>query len=249
MNERPVDETVVNEAALAPVAPGMRSALEDYAGLIRELAGEHLSGLTVYGPVLDADFDPEALTATSVMVLGSIDLALLRRLAEYGPKLGRMHISAPLVMTPDYILKSLDSFPLELLEIHQRHATLAGTDHFATLRFDAEHLRLQCEREFKRILMRLRQGLLAAGSREEMLGALQLDVGQHLVRTLRGLLWLKGFREALPARRVLAESEQRVGERLPGAEAAIQAHGEHGWAEFRALYADVAKLAAVADEL
>jgi len=243
-----VNETIMNEASLESAAPTMRAALADYASLIGELAGDALAGLTLYGPVLGESFDPERMTATSVMVVSRIDLGLLRRLAEYGPKLGGSHISAPLVMTPGYIQGSLDSFPLELLEIHQGHVTLIGKDHFDALSFDAEHLRVQCEREFKRIGMRLRQGLLAAGSREDFLGALEVDIGQHLLRTLRGLIWLKGTRDTLSIDRVLAESERLVGDKLPGIGSAIRAHGEHDWTEFQSLYADVEKLAAMADE-
>lgn len=238
----------MEENALSSAVPIMQTALRDYAALLQELAGDNLDGLTVFGPVLGPEFDVTRMTASSVMVLKRFDLALLRRLAEYGPKLGAKHITAPLVMTPEYIRSSFDSFPLELLEIHQQHATLLGADHFASVDIEADHLRLQCERECKRILMRLRQGLLAAGSHEEILSELELDIGQHLLRTLRGLLWLKGVKASLPPDQVIAESEKLVGQSLPGAAKAIHPHGDHGWAEFQALYADVEKLAAVADE-
>ena len=240
--------TTTEEESPATVTPSMRSALQDYAKLLDDLAGDNLSGLTVFGAVLGPDFDPSRMAASSVVVLDQIDLGLLRRIAEHGPKLGHLHITAPLVMTRVYIASSLDSFPLELLEIHQRHVTLLGNAHFEHIEIQPEHLRLQCEREFKRILMRLRQGLLAAGSREDVLAELEVDIGQHLLRTLRGLLWLKGDKEPLPRDQVLAESEKLVGQPLPGVGAAVRTSGEHGWAEFQALYADVEKLASIADE-
>jgi hypothetical protein len=163
--------------------------------------------------------------------------------------MGRKHIAAPFITTPDYIAESLDTFPLEFLEIHQRHATLCGTDHFESLELSLQHVRLQCEREFKRVLIRLRQGLLAAAGREAVLGHLRWDVGQHLVRTLSGLLWLKGKTKHMPRDQILAESEKVMGEPLTGLRAAILHRGEPDWVEFTALYNEVEKLAKVTDAL
>ena len=242
-------EMMTEGETLSMVTPSMRTPLREYADLLASLCGDNLQGLTVFGAVLGEHFDPQRMTAGSVMVLREIDLGLLRRVAEYGPKLGSKRITAPLVMTPAYIASSLDSFPLELLEIHQRHLTLLGEDHFQAMEIVPDHLRLQCEREFKRILIRLRQGLLAAGTREEVLDELVLDVGQHLLRTLRGLLWLKGRKEPLARDRVLSETERMTGGALPGVRGAIESSGAQGWGQFQALYADVETLAAVADQL
>jgi hypothetical protein len=242
-------EMLTNGEALSMATPSMRAPLREYADLLAGLGGDNLLGLTAFGAVLGEHFDPQRMTAGSVMVLREIDLGLLRRIAEYGPKLGSKRITAPLVMTPAYITASLDSFPLELLEIHQRHLTLLGEDHFETLRFEPDHLRLQCEREFKRILIGLRQGLLGAGTREDVLDELVVDTGQHLLRTLRGLLWLKGLKEPLARDRVLAETERLTGGALAGVRGAIESAGVQGWGQFQALYADVERLAAVADQL
>lgn len=242
-------EMLTEGEALSMVTPSMRAPLREYADLLAGLGGDNLMGLTAFGAVLGEYFDPQRMTAGTVMVLREIDLGLLRRIAEHGPKLGSKRITAPLVMTPAYITSSLDTFPLELLEIHQRHLTLLGEDHFETLKIEPDHLRLQCEQEFKRILIRLRQGLLAAGTREDVLDELVLDVGQHLLRTLRGLLWLKDQKEPLARDLVLAETERLTGGALPGVRGAIESSGAQGWEQFRALYADVERLAAVADEL
>ncbi|MBN2560262.1 MAG: hypothetical protein JXQ75_04965 [Phycisphaerae bacterium] len=238
----------IDDGVLSQVTEPMRPALEEYAALVRSLAKGNVAGLTLFGAVLGPDFDTSRMAAASVMVLKHVDLKLLKQLAEHGPRLGSRHITAPLVMTPEYIAGSLDTFPLELLEIHQRHATLLGEDHFDALEFDAEHLRLQCEREFKRMLIQLRQGLLAAAGREKALSEFESDISQLLVRTLRGLLWLKGHKEPLPREEVVAKSEKLLGVPLGGVRGAVQSQGERGWADFTALYKDVEALAAVADE-
>lgn len=230
------------------VVPSMRDNVGRYVELLKEMAGESLAGLTLYGPVLGTEFDPGKMGAQSVLVLRAIDLDFVRRLAEKGPSLGRWYITAPLLMTPEYISRSLDTFPLEMLEIQQQHLTVAGQDHFASVAIQESYLRLQCEREFKVILVRVRQGLLTAAGREDVWQAMAADVGIHLLRTLRGFLWLKGKREALSRESVLAEVERLIGVPLPGVRAAIMMPAGHGWAEVKSLYHDVEKLAQVADE-
>ncbi len=229
--------------------PSMHDAMRRYGDIIGQAAGGNLAGLTVFGAVLSSAFDPAVLSAASVVVLKEMDLRLVRRLGEEGPKLGGMGIAAPLMMTPAYIKASLDTFPLEMLDIHQRHITLAGEDYFAELAFDDAHMRLQCEREFKRLLIQLRQGLLAAAGRNDVLAEIGTAIGGDLLRALRGLLWLNAEKTPQPRDAVIQAAERLTGGELAGVRQASQPHGERGWEMFESLYNDVARLAKVADEL
>lgn len=221
----------------------MHGAVRHYADLLHWLAGTNLLGLTFYGPVLAADFPIGQQAAANVLVLETIEPGLLRRIAEHVAGFASRGIDLPLVMTPAFIRDSLDTFPLELMEIHQQRATVAGRDHFDSLELHAEHLRLQCEREFKRVLIRVRQAVLVAGAREEILGEIEADIGVHLLRTLRGMLWLKGVRGHLPVDQVIGQIEQQTGSKLAGVRDVVLSPGGLGWPEFQAFYADVEKLA------
>ena len=136
-------------------------------------------------------------------------------------------------MTPGYIKASLDTFPLEFIEIHQCHITLFGHDHFETLSFNDVDVRLQCERELKTILIAMRQGLLAAAGREKLISEMEINVAKHLVQTFRGLLWLKGEKEAKPTAHVISEVENITERKLPGVRDALIVTGPHGWDLFR----------------
>lgn len=229
------------------VVASMRGPIEQYRTLVQELGRADVLTMTLFGMVTGASFDPARHTARNVLVLNQIDLRMLRRLAEHGTTFGKSHIAAPLIMTPAYIKTSLDTFPLELLEIQQNHLTILGEDRFDDLTFEASHIRLQCERELKTILIGLRQGLLAAAGREKFIGALEMDVGEGLIRTMRGLLWLKGQREAKPAAGVVGEIEKMTERKLAGVRAALDPGASHGWHEFENLYRDVEALGEVAD--
>lgn len=217
----------------------MERPLADLRDLLDALAGDDLIGLTAFGPVLEPGFDRSDLGASTVMVLRKIDLMMIRRLAAHGPHLARMRIAPPLTMTPEYIESSTDTFPLELLEICQRRLTLKGRDCFERLVIQPEHLRLQCEREFKRILIRLRQGLLMAGGKSDFLVELEQDIALQTLRTLRGMLWLEGKRDYLPVDEVLAKCEELSGRPLGGLREAVHPDAEGSWDEFVAVYQDV----------
>ena len=180
---------------LANITHSMQEPIQRYSERVRELGKDNSLALIVFGAIVAGTFNPRFHTARSVVVLQTIDLEMLRALANEGTKLGKSSIAAPLIMTPDYIRASVDTFPLEFLEIQQRHMCVFGSDYFESLSFNETHIRLQCERELKTMLIGMRQGLLAAAGREKLFGTIEADVADRLMRTLRGLLWLHGQRE------------------------------------------------------
>lgn len=234
-------------AALDQVIEPMREPLRRFTGLVRELAGENAKSLSLIGAIAAGSFDANRHTARSVLVLEKVDLSMLRRLAEHGAQLGKDRIAAPLVMTPAYIEASLDTFPLELIEIKQNHVTLFGPDFFEELKFEEPDVRLQCERELKSVLIGLRQGLLASAGREKVLGAIDAQAGEKLIRTLRGMLWLKGKQEGKPAQEVVADAEALLDRKLPGLRIALDPSVERTWSKFEQLYDDVAALGEMAN--
>lgn len=213
--------------------------------LVMHIFGKSGTSLTVYGLAVTPQFNRDADPIRTVLVLDEIKLTDLRRLAEHGPKLGAQQVIAPLIMTPSYIAESLDTFPLELIDIQQRHRTIIGVDHFADLSFADADVRLQCERELKVLAIQMRQGLLAAGGRERSLADIEIGAGETLLRTLRGMLWIKGQRDALPDEDVISRVESIVDRKLTGARYAINVLGDHGYDQFSALYDDVGHLGAV----
>ncbi len=231
------------------IATSMREAAKQYEQVIREVVGQDAVSLTLYGRATSSDFDERRHTARSVLLLQKIDLAVLRELAKQGMALGKLKFAAPVIMTPDYIKESLDTFPLELLEISSTGITLFGDNHFADLKFEDAHVRLQTEREMKTLLIGMRQGLLASTGQEKLLGALEMDIGEGLLRSMRGLLWLKGHREAMNVDALVAKTETVVDAKLIGLRSALNPLGTHGWKEFKQLYADAESLGKLANDL
>ena len=78
---------------------------------------DNIHSITITGSSLTDDFDSEKSDVNSVLVLNRMDLAFLEVLASLGKTYGKKGISAPLIMTPEYIMHSLDVFPIEFLNI------------------------------------------------------------------------------------------------------------------------------------
>jgi len=226
---------------------GMQEPMRTFVSRVQALGGSNCLAITAFGAIATPSFDPAIHTAKSVVILEQIDLHMLRELAKDGAKLGKAKISAPLIMTPVYVKGSLDAFPLEFLEIQQCHLCLVGPDYFSDLSFETHHIRLQCERELKTILIAMRQGLLAAAGREKMFGAMESDIAERLIRTLRGLLWLHGKKEFLTAIQVVGQIEKDTERQLPGIRKALDGSAQHGWDDFTTLYHEIDGLKTLAD--
>lgn len=69
-------------------------------------------------------------------------------------------INSPLFLTQDFINESLDTFPLEFIEMKSSYDVLFGVDVLGGLEFAPEDIRRQCERELKGKLIHLRSEYL-----------------------------------------------------------------------------------------
>lgn len=237
-----MNDATTTDLNLEGVAHDARAAVRELAEALRQSIGPDLHALTVFGAAATAHFGPRA-RVRCVAVLQRISVPALSRLAPKGPHLGRHRLEAPLIVTPQYVTESLDAFPIEFLEIHQVHHTVLGPDIFADLKFRDDHLRLQCEREFKRMLIRLRQGLLAAAGKVAQLAELLDDLSGHGARVLRGVLWLKGDRRPHPPHDLWVQAGRILGQDLSALDRVDAAPPPPTIAEIERVYQTLQKLA------
>lgn len=226
----------------------LHEGLSVLASTLHELAGEALLGLTAFGGKVAGDpfFAPGP--TRSAAVLSAIDLRMLDRLASRGAALGKKNVSAPLIMTPEYIKASCDTFPLELIEIQQHSVLLIGQDFFSGAELERSSVRLQCERDLKSALLGLRQGLLVAAGRYARLGDTCLAVAEGVLRVCRGLVWLAGESPAPPQAVALVRRAGEVaGVKLELLARLVAAGEDLGFSGFQQFYAEVEALAAYAD--
>lgn len=237
----------LHAAALARIPPSFRHALEKFQHRLDRLFGSRLVSWTLFGFAATGELPTPERRAQHVLVLDQVDLDLLRQLAPEGLVFGPIGLAAPLIMTPAYVQTSLDAFPLEFLEIHQRRLTLAGADLFANLELREADVRLECEREVKGILLGMRQGLLSAGDDLVLLAQVERNAIAALERLLAGLTWLKGERAYLPPHQRLTLVENATGASLAAARASLSPRRRCEWPQYTTLYADLETLRKIVD--
>lgn len=157
--------------------------------LISELA-DNLESITVVGSSLTEDFVPEQSDINSVVVLGKQDMNALTALAKMARAMGKKKLSVPLLMTQEYISRSCDVFGVEFLDFQLSHKTILGADPFENLTFSKSDVRLQCERELKATLIRIRQAYIASAAEPKLMRDVLTSTAKSLSPLLRAMIWL-----------------------------------------------------------
>jgi hypothetical protein len=169
----------------------IRDPLRELITHLRAGLGDNLKSVTVVGSCLTEDFHPHSSDINTVVVVDRYDLVVLDAVAALTRPMARRRLAPPVLMTPAYIDRSRDVFGVEFLDFQLTHETVFGDDPFAALPIDKTAVRLQCERELKAMLMRLRQGYIAAAGQKKAVHELLLGTAKGLVPLARALLWLK----------------------------------------------------------
>lgn len=160
---------------------------EDYL----KVFGSELVSLIVYGSA-----------AVGSYVKGKSDINLLVVLTEAGKNRldavfdtvkywKKRKVATPLTMTKAFIETSLDSYPIEFLNMKNSHILIYGENVLGNLTFQPADLRLQIERELKGKIILLTQGYLETKGSARQVRHLIRNSFTAFVSIFNALLYLK----------------------------------------------------------
>jgi len=234
----------------------IRDCVKDFAEKLMTALGDNLQSITVVGSSLTDDFAPPQSDINTVIVLGEQKLDSLNRIAAMAKPMSRKKISPPLLMTPSYIERSLDVFGVEFLDFQLTHQTVLGDDPFAALAFDKKDVRLQCERELKAMLIRLRQGYIAAAANKKLVRDILISTARGLTPLLRAMLWLKDVERASGSNATFVKAADEFSIKTDSLATAGKWRREKTRLSetemenaFESIYATIEQLAGIVDEL
>jgi len=165
--------------------------LGPYCEEMQKIHGDRLRSIIVYGSSTGVDFLPSKSDTNLLFVFNHITAETLRSSLPQIRAGFSKRIPAPLFLTRDDIISSLDVFPLEYLEMKWNHVLLYGEDLLGDLRIDREKLRLECEEQIRAKLIRLRQAYLEMAHRRRGVEILLKESLSSLIPLFRGVLYLQ----------------------------------------------------------
>jgi len=175
--------------------------IEDF----KKIFGDDLISVILYGSGAGSDFNPGTSDLNFLIILSEEAIDHLDRAFETVSRWRKKNVATPLFMTKSYIESSLDSYPLEFLNIKKKYIHVYGEDVLKDLSLEAHHLRLQCEREIKGKLILLREGFLETEGKQKRIKKLIKASITAFISIFNGLLYLKGI-EIPPTRREIIQS-------------------------------------------
>ncbi|MEN6575600.1 MAG: hypothetical protein ABFD90_04595 [Phycisphaerales bacterium] len=241
---------------LGSIRETIREPLTRLIEHIQAALGDHLGSVTVVGSALTDDFQLGVSDINTLVLLDEHSVSALNAVASLTKSMRRHRLSAPLLMTTSYIERSRDVFGVEFLDFQLTHETILGDDPFTGIRIDKPDVRLQCEREFKAMLVRLRQGWIAAAGDRKLIRDILISTTKGLAPLLRAMLWLKDTYRPKTMAATLREAADRLHIDLSSALAVEQWRREKSRPSnadienaFVAIVGAVDRLAATIDEM
>jgi len=171
----------------------------DITGGYSRIYGSGLLSVILYGSAAGGDYRPGKSDLNFLIILSEEAIDHLDRALETVSRWRKKGVATPLFMTKSYIASSLDSYPLEFLNMQKGHLLVYGEDVLKDLSFEPEHLRLQCEREIKGKLLLLRERFLETEGKARRIKELIEESITAFISIFGGLLYLKGV--AIPSSR------------------------------------------------
>jgi hypothetical protein len=138
--------------------------LDDLVSQLRAAYGSALRSIVLYGSAAAGEYDPKRSDYNVLVIVDSLDVSALAGASAASRAWADAGNPAPLTLTMSEWRGSSDIFPMEYADIIERNRVLFGEPPFEGIRVDHDHLRLQLEQEAMGKLIKLRQGVLAAGN-------------------------------------------------------------------------------------
>ncbi len=183
-------------------APAILEASRRWLEPVRKTLGHEFLAAYLTGSVLTQSFDPRRSRVDLLVVAHALDTELLDQLSRAIPVTRRAPHFQPLFLTRRQVEKSLDVFPIEWIEIQERHLLLEGEDLVAGLEVPRTNFRLQLEHELRGKHIQLRQRLLAAARHPGTLERTLRDSASSFATLFRSLLRLRGEEPPVETARV-----------------------------------------------
>jgi hypothetical protein len=170
--------------------PKIQKTVSSFCQKLLMLLPGRVCSICLYGSAAVGEHIPKHSDINLMIMVDRLEMDDLQSCLKLIKQGRKKRISAPLLLTAEHISTSTDTFPIEFLEMKEKHINLFGTDPFLDLDIDPKNLRLQCEQQIKGKLIRLRQAYIEVGLKKRQLLGLLTTSFTSLLPVLRNTIRL-----------------------------------------------------------
>jgi hypothetical protein len=171
-----------------------------------KIFGGDLVSLIVYGSAAAGSYVKGKSDINLLIVLTEAGMNKLDALFATVKCWKKRKVATPLVMTKAFIETSLDSYPIEFLNMKNSHILVYGENVLGNLAFQPADMRLQIEREIKGKIILLRQGYLETEGSARQLRQLIRNSFIAFISIFNALLYLKQEKAPQTRRETIQEA-------------------------------------------
>lgn len=166
---------------------------------------DNLISVILYGSSVSGEFNEKNSNVNLLVVLNKIDINDLDKIRFLLKKYSFNNFT-PLFLTEEQIYTSLDTFPMEFLDMKESYLCLYGKDELKEIYIDSQNLRFQCEQELKSklILLRLQYIKINPKNKDELYELLYRNLNSVL-HILRNIIRLRGKTPAFKKEDTIAQ--------------------------------------------
>ena len=164
--------------------------VEEFVRDYHDLFGDELISVVMYGSAVTHEYRPGVSDINMVIVVRDYSIKRIQSSIAQSKKWAKRKVTIPFFMTKEFIARSLDSYPIEFLDIQSNYRVLFGEDVFSQLDIKRDDLRLQCERELRGISIHVRKEFIASGANNRVLFQLLGVSLKKLMPVFRAILKL-----------------------------------------------------------
>lgn len=180
----------MEEIKLSNIPEQTKNIIEPFFRDVLSQCNDDVISICLTGSVVTKDFNPKHSDINTLLVVKEVKIPFFDFISSLGKRYSKKRIRAPLIMTRDYIGRTLDVFPLEFLEMKLIHQLIYGVDVLKGIPIEKKDVRLQCERELKGKLENLCQCYIKAMGDKTTLMELFFGSLSGYFPVFRGILFL-----------------------------------------------------------
>ena len=156
-----------------------------------QVFARELVSVIIYGSAAGGSYIKGKSDINLLLILTPPGMAKLAEAFSIIRQWKKRRVAVPLALTKEFIAASLDSYPIEFLNMKNSHILIYGENVLEQLEFKHDNLRLQIERELRGKLIHLRQGYLEAEGNGRKLRELIRVSFTAFISIFNALLYLK----------------------------------------------------------